>query len=100
MSDRDGWHHIDDGIPEKGEDYLILFLDGNRKTKRIFYHGDEPRWGKVAGGIPLTRAPWWRELPARPTGFVARRNPSMKQIAAARELPAVTVKVIRGKDVA
>ena len=67
----DGWHRTADELPPKGVDVLILFQDGGVKVKRIYDKTGAPRWGMVGGGIALEKAPWWRELPEKPDGFVA-----------------------------
>ena len=68
------WNKTSEGIPPKGEDVLILFVDGNCRVKRIFDKSGEPRWGFVGGGIPLEKAPYWMWLPAKPDGFVVKRS--------------------------
>ncbi len=69
---RDRWISVEEGLPEKYGDYMILWKPKSYRTKKLFYEITEYEDGEWIGKIPQSEPYggyevfYWRELPAEP----------------------------------
>ena len=70
--ERDRWISVEERLPEKYGDYMILWKPKSYRTKKLFYEITEYEDGEWIGKIPQSEPYggyevfYWRELPPKP----------------------------------